>query len=539
MITKHIPIQQKITMLTFGVVTFTLLIGLIIFVGKIAEMKEEELGQQALIISRTVANLPSIKEELGTPGGWETVQPIVENIRTVNGSDYIVVLDMNRIRYSHPSEELLGTLSSGKDEGRAFAEHSYVSKARGDMGTAMRGFVPIMDENHQQIGVVVVGILLPSLGSIISSLQNELLLIGIITLLFGVIGSWLLAKHIKKETFQLEPHDIAKLLVERTAAFQAMYDGIIAIDKEARITVINEKAKEILSITKDITGNSIDFEVPSSKLPNVLKTKESVHHEEMVMGDKIVLSSRVPIIVNDEVVGAMSVFQDRTEMTQLAEELTGVKGFIEALRVQNHEHQNILHTVAGLIQLEQNEKALEYIFHSASQEENLEKFIMDRIKEDRLSGLLLGKIKRGRELGITVSLDEDSFVSNLPPLVDARDLVIILGNLIENSLYALQESADENKEVHLYIKESDKEFRLEIEDNGSGIASNDLPRIFEKNFTTKGKNGSGIGLYLIKTIVERANGQIKVDSAEKAGTVIQILFPLNGGKKHEHTSDAD
>jgi two-component system, CitB family, sensor histidine kinase DctS len=533
---KQMPIRWKMTILSFGVVLFALLIGFIIFVGKAIEMKKEELGNQALITARTVANLPTVQSHLEDSQGWKEIQPVVENIRTVNGSDYILVLNMNRIRYSHPSEEQLGTISAGKDEGPAFAEHSYVSTAKGEIGIAVRGFVPVMNPDHQQIGVVIVGIVLPSTVDIMSNLKNELMIIGAITLLFGMMGSWLLARQIKKDTFQLEPHEIGKLLVERTAAFQAMNEGIIAIDNQQKITVFNEKAKEILFIKGNPAGKSIHEVLPSFKLPDVLRTREPVYHEEMTLNNRIILSSRVPILVNENMVGAVAVFQDRTEMTKLAEELTGVKEFVEALRVQNHEHQNTLHTVAGLIQLEENEKALDYIFHSSREEEDLSVFLAERIKLDRLTGLLLGKIRRGRELGIGVQIDPDSYLTSLPSLLDEHDFVILLGNLIENSLYALKEVKEDSKTVHVYLKEDPETFHIEIEDNGIGISEEQTPQLFKNGFTTKGTDGSGIGLYLIHSIVKKSNGHIKVKSTPGEGTLFHLTFPMNGGNTYDETN---
>ena len=195
-----------------------------------------------------MANLPGVKQNLTESEGWKEVNPIVERIRTINSADYIVVLNMNRIRFSHPVDEKLGTVSAGKDEGPAFAEHSYVSKAKGEMGIAVRAFVPVMNDKHEQIGVVIVGNMLPSIIEIILGMKNEILLVFFLTALFGIIGSWLLARHLKEQTFHLEPHEIVQLLVERTATFQAMNEGIIAIDIHGQITILNQKAKRILGI---------------------------------------------------------------------------------------------------------------------------------------------------------------------------------------------------------------------------------------------------------------------------------------------------
>ena len=269
---KRMPIRWKITILSFGIVAFTVLIGGIIIIGNTIESKEESLGEHALVTGRTIANLPALKEELTESESWKKINPVVERIRTINSSDYIVVLNMNRIRYSHPVEEKLGTLSSGKDEGPAFGEHSYTSKAEGVMGVAVRGFVPVINDNHEQIGVVIVGNLLPSLQEILLGMKSEILLVLLLTGLFGITGSWLLARHLKEQTFHLEPHEVVQLLVERTATFQAMNEGIVAIDNEGKITIMNYKAKRILDIKGDQRKQRIEQVMPDIRLGDVLST---------------------------------------------------------------------------------------------------------------------------------------------------------------------------------------------------------------------------------------------------------------------------
>src|SRR5699024_241298 len=179
---KNLPIRLKIMILSFGIVLFSLLIGGITVIGNKYQGEEEQLGERGLMTGRIVANLPEVKEGLIQPDGWETVNPAVERMRAVNHVDYITVLNMNRIRYSHPLDEKLGTLSSGKDEGAALAEHSYVTKAKGEQGTFVRSFVPIMNDNYEQIGVVIVGNELPSFLGILSSIRFEVIVITILTL---------------------------------------------------------------------------------------------------------------------------------------------------------------------------------------------------------------------------------------------------------------------------------------------------------------------------------------------------------------------
>jgi len=528
----HIPIQWKMTLLSFGVVAFTLLIATVIFIGKAIDIKENELGNQALVMARTVAQLPIVQEQIHEPEGWKEIQPVVEQIRTVNGSDYIVVLNMNRIRYSHPSPKQLGTVSSGKDEGPAFAEHSYVSKAKGEKGIAIRGFVPIMDGDQRQVGVVIVGMLMPSVAEIINSIKNELMITTGLVSLFGIIGSWLLARKIKEDTFNLEPYEIGKLLVERTAVFQAINEGIIAVNSLNQITVFNEKAKELLAVDGELEGKGINEILHDSRLVHILCQKEDVFNEEVRINHKVIFVSKVSIKVNGRIVGNVAIFQDRTEITKVAEELTGVKGFVEALRVQNHEHQNRLHTIAGLIQLDEKEKALQYIFHSTEENMNLVSFLTKRISYESVSGLLLGKIRRGKEMDVKVSIHPDSSLHSLPPLVDEHDLVVVIGNLLENALYAVQKSTYKSKVVNVSITEGEN-LILIVQDNGIGIRDEDLQAVYQKGFTTKGNEGSGLGLHLVKNTVEKANGSITIQSSLGEGTVVKVVIPMTGGMHDE------
>ncbi|TKD72480.1 ATP-binding protein [Pseudalkalibacillus hwajinpoensis] len=524
--TVRIPIKTKIMILSFGVVFFSIIIAGIIASGKIYEENESDLGDRGLITGRIVANLPEVQQYLLESEGWNRINPIVNRIRTINGADYIVVLDLNRIRYSHPVEEKLGTVSSGKDEGAAFAEHSYVSKAQGDMGMAIRSFVPIMNDQHEQIGVVLVGHMLPSLTSVLLSIESQLILITLLSLGFGMIGSWLLARQIKKETFQLEPYEISRLLVERTATFQAMNEGVIAINLKGEIMIFNDKAKSILGVVDDAVGRAMRDVLISPKLLSILTCKDAFDREEVTSGNKVLVISKVPICVENETVGAVAVFQDRTEVARMAEELTGVKNFVDALRVQNHESMNRLHTIAGLIQLDEKEKALNYVFDVSQRDEELSGFLSKRIKDYRLSGLLISKVKRAKELGINLTITQNSRLETLPYFLDSHDIVLIIGNLIENAFHSFEEIDRNERIIEVSLLQDDDLFLITVEDNGCGVPEKMKEKIMTKGFTTKGEKGSGLGLYLVKHTIDKGNGKMNFISHEGEGTSIELDLPM-------------
>ncbi|MBB5326313.1 two-component system sensor histidine kinase DctS [Anoxybacillus tepidamans] len=524
---KRLSIRWKITALIFFIVGFSLLLGGTIVVGNFVHTKEEELKQRALLTARTVSELPEIKQKItGTKKERSTIDPIAERLRIIHGAAYITVLDMHKVRLSHPVKDMIGKRSKGKDEGPAFAEHTYTSKARGEIGTVIRAFVPVMNAQHEQVGVVIAAYQLPSFLQVLLSLKTEILVTTSLSLLFGGFGAWMLASHIKRQMFQLEPHEIAKLLVERTETFNAMHEGVIAIDTDERITIFNDKAKKMLGIHKDVVGQPIRSVLPDTHLPEILQINQPIYNKELQIRNLNILSNRIPIKVDGQTVGAVAIFQDQTEVKKLAEELTGVKAFVSALRVQNHEYMNKLHTIAGLIQLGHKEKALEYVFKVTEEQAELTRFLSKNIKDESISGLLLSKISRGKELGIQVTIDRHSQLKKFPPHLDHHDFVVVLGNLIENAFDSFQTVVDRNKEVYISIEQNDEILSLSVEDNGCGIDEQHKAHIFDEGFSTKGTNDRGIGLYLIKQIVDKGKGHIHVESEKEKGTIFTITFDM-------------
>ncbi|RAP76318.1 ATP-binding protein [Paenibacillus montanisoli] len=539
---RRLRINWKITILSLGILLFALCIGGVVLTGHIADLQEKELGRRLMVTARTVAELPPVTEGLVDPSSTEKavrMKNTAERVRIVNDVDYIVVMDMNGIRRTHPTDAVVGTISRGTDEKSSFAEHTYLSRAKGEKGTALRAFVPVMNENREQVGVVLVGKLLPKLSAVIRDMSGEIYVIAFLTLLFGTWGSWLLAGHIKKQMFELEPDEIAQLVVERTATFQAMHEGIIAIDKTKRITIFNDMAKTMLRVNGDMIGKPIEEVLPDTRLPEIIELNRPVYNQDLFIGPAHIVTNRIPITVGGQVVGAVATFRDRTEVTRMAEELTGVQSFVEALRVQSHEYMNKLHTIGGLLQLDDKKRAMDYLFEITEQQEEQSRFVNQRIRSDSLKGLFMGKISRGKELGIRLRLDEMSWLERLPASLDNHDMVIVLGNLIENAFDALQRT-EGDKEVFISIEQDEDVLSILVEDNGCGMDEETKRRLFERGYSTKEGESRGIGMYLIDEIVRKAGGVMRIETAEGQGTAMMLTLPMQrqGGDGDGENIDA-
>jgi two-component system, CitB family, sensor kinase len=204
----------------------------------------DQMGQRVLNVAQTVALIPEVKEAFNEDDPASIIQPIVTPIREETGAEFIVVGNMEEIRYSHPIPDRIGQKMVGDDNERALVHgESYVSRAVGSLGPSMRGKVPLRAEDGEIIGVVSVGFLVDDIQGIIASYMQELWLVVLMISVAGIVGAFLIAVHIKNELFGLEPQEISHLLLQKEKILQSTHEGIVAVNAQGLITMMNQAAR--------------------------------------------------------------------------------------------------------------------------------------------------------------------------------------------------------------------------------------------------------------------------------------------------------
>src|SRR5699024_7088774 len=164
---------------------------------------------------------------------------------------------------------------------------------------------------------------------------------------------------------------------------------------------------------ENYTGKSLDDLFNQTWILSRNEDEEYVINRPLSINKTMYLVSIHPILVKEQYSGDLITLTSQSEARELGEELTGVKSLLDALRAQNHEHMNMLHSVAGLIQLDRLDEALELIIDETSDEEDLIQLLRDKIYHHSISGLLLGKRAEGKELDVTLMIDSHSYLSEV------------------------------------------------------------------------------------------------------------------------------
>lgn len=523
-------LQVKLSLLvTSLLVVLVSLIGAL-FSDFSENLLREQVGRKALEVAQAVAINPDIRQGL-LAGDAEQVQHVAEGLRQATGAEFVVVGDRQGIRLSHPDPEKIGQPFVGGDIRPALDEGSaYASLAVGTLGPSLRGIVPVFDDGGTVAGFVAVGYLLSDIEAVLWSKQKEILgYIGVV-LLFGIVGAVLIARGLKSAIFGLEPREIASLFSERSAIIETIREGVVAVDGEGKLTLLNQAACSYLgqSSASDLRGCALQEICLCAELEQILASGARVLDREIDISARTMIVNAMPLNGG----GAVASFRPRDELDLLTRELSQMQEYSEIMRAQTHEYSNKLYTIAGLIQLGALPEALELVMTEASGYQELIHALSQAVPDPIVSGLILGKFNRARELKITLQLDPESSLRDLPAQIDREALVTILGNLLDNAFEAVRE-AQEPREVRLALTDLGQEIIFEVEDSGEGIAPAVAQTLFDKGVSTRAGSGRGMGLHLVGQALQAIGGQISYGEGELGGALFVVSIPKAGKESVE------
>jgi len=527
------------TKLMLGISILIIIMGTIIeftFKHIMESNLKHEIGTKALSVAQTIANMPDIQGAFTLDNPSAHIQPIAENIRKQVGAEFIVVGNRNEIRYSHPNPDRIGQKMVGGDNGLVFKGESVISESTGTLGPSLRGKAPIFS-GGKVIGVVSVGYLQTDIQREVSKLQQKIFVATLIILAGSLIAAILISLNIKRAIFGLEPKEIAWMYQEKHAILESIHEGIIAIDTDSRITVVNETAHSILGVPNEVLlrGKRIETVLENTQLYEVVKSGKAEYDQEIIIYGDVYLANRIPIFNKKrDVIGAVASFRNKSELTNLLKELSHIKAYAEGLRAQTHEYSNRLYTLLGLIQLGSYKEAIDFISKEVDVAQGFIQFLMKEIPDPIIAGFILGKVSLASELKINLIIDRGSSFKDVPAEINRDMLVTIIGNLVNNAFEAVRECQKDEKRVSLFLTDLGKELIIEVEDNGVGMEPRVQDQIFKPGFSTKKtSSNSGIGLSLAQKAIHDLGGYLTFSSTMGEGTIFTVAIPKSRGSLNE------
>ncbi|MEE1798254.1 sensor histidine kinase [Streptomyces sp. JV176] len=491
-----------------------------LFLAPFSAELDDQAMRRALAIAETTASVPVAEDLLATrPTVEGPVQAEAERIRRATGAEYVVVMDKRGVRWSHTDVDEIGRVVS-TDPSDALAGKDVMELDNGTLGRSARGKVPLRDSHGTIVGAVSVGIAYDSVRDRLLAAIPGLLAYAGAALAAGALAAYLISRRLQRRTHDLAFSDISALLTEREAMLHSLREGVVALDGSGRIRLMNDEAQRLLGLGPDATGRPLGEVLGEGRTTEVLTGRVRGEDLLTVRGSRVLVANRMP--TDDG--GAVVTLRDRTELERLGRELDATRGLIDALRAQDHEHANRMHTLLGLLELELHEEAVEFVTEVVGVHRATAEQITERIHDPLPAALLVGKATVAAERGVSLRLAPATLLPDR--LVDPQGLVTIVGNLVDNALDAAVGSPEPRIEVEL--RAEGRTVVAVVSDSGPGIPEERRELVFTEGWSTKkppAHGRRGLGLALVRRLAERQGGSARVGSAAGGGARFTVVLP--------------
>ncbi|WP_030900027.1 sensor histidine kinase [Streptomyces sp. NRRL F-5126] len=492
----------------------------------------ETARREVLIAARSVADSPSVRAAIRTKDPTAELQPYAERVRHDTKVDFITVMDPHGIRWTHPDPAQIGRHFIGTTapalRGRTFTE-TYT----GTLGPSTRAVTPIRD-GGRIVGLVSVGITVERISTQVMGQLKVLSVAAGAALLLGALGTYVINRRLRRHTHGMDATGLSRMYDYHQAALHAVREGLLMLEGGRRIALVNDAGRELLGLDESAVGRPVaELGLPPALTGALLASEPRV--DEVHLTDERVVVVNTRPVVGGERRGTVVTLRDRTELQALSGELDSERRFTEALRSQAHEAANRLHTVVSLIELGRVDQAVEFATSELELAQELTDQVVGAVGEPVLAALLLGKAAQANERGVELVLAPDSRMDDgvLPAALSTRDLVTILGNLVDNAVEAASVDGEAaagpaRVTVTALADEEVGELLLRVRDTGPGVAPGVVEEVFRRGWSTNGP-GRGLGLALVRQAVHRARGSVAVAAGSDGGAEFTVRLPLAAG----------
>ncbi|MFE0040353.1 ATP-binding protein [Streptomyces sp. NPDC059015] len=520
----------QVLLMQLAVATGVTVLATGLFLAPLSSQLDDQAMRRALAIAETTAS-PRVAASLlaSEPSAGGPVQAEAERIRRSTGAEYVVIMDRRGVRWSHTEPAAIGEVVS-TDPSQALAGRHVMGIESGTLGRSARGKVPLRDDDGRIVGAVSVGIEYDSVRERLLDAIPGLLAYAGGALAVGALVAYMISRRLQRKTHDLAFSDISALLAEREAMLHGIREGVVALDGAGRIRLVNDEAQRLLGLGPEAGGRLLEDALGPGRTADVLAGRVTGEDLVTVRGHRVLVANRMP--TDDG--GAVATLRDRTELEQLGRELDSTRGLIDALRAQDHEHANRMHTLLGLLELGMHEEAVAFVtgvvgVHRATAEQ-----VTEKIHDPLLASLLVGKATVAAERGVSLRLAAGTLLPDR--LVDPRGLVTVVGNLVDNALDAAAGSEDPRIEVGIRVE--DRTVVLRVSDSGPGVPDGRRELIFTDGWSTKEPpvhGRRGLGLALVRRLAERQGGSVGVAEAGPAtggGAEFTVVLPEALAEQH-------
>ncbi|MFI2763990.1 SpoIIE family protein phosphatase [Streptomyces echinatus] len=301
-------------------VVIVLLLVVSAVVAQVLQVRHDsdvEAANRSLAVAETFAHAPGTVAALRSPDPTAVLQPRAEAARKATGVDFIVVMDTDGVRYTHPNPDRIGKKFVGDItpalEGRTVTEH-----ITGTIGPLVQVVVPVKDAAGTVVGLVSAGITTAHVGGAADQQVPLLLAAAAVALVLATGGTALVSRRLLRQTHGLGPYEMTRMYEHHDAVLHAVREGVLIVSGDGQLLLANDEAHRLLNLPADAERRHVQELGLDEETADLLASGRVATDEVHLVKDRLLAINQRPTDLRGGPPGSVTTLRDSTELRALS-----------------------------------------------------------------------------------------------------------------------------------------------------------------------------------------------------------------------------
>ncbi|ANP56583.1 histidine kinase [Streptomyces griseochromogenes] len=315
-ITGH-SVAGQVFFLQVVIVLLLIVSAVVAQVLQVRHDSNQEARNRSLAVAQTFANAPGTAAALRAPDPTAILQPKAEEARKASGVDFVVVMNTDGIRYTHPKPDRIGKKFVGTIA-PAVAGGTVVEEIHGTIGELVQVVVPVKDAAGKVVGLVSAGITTAHVGGAADQQLPLLLAAAAAALALATAGTALVSRRLLRQTHGLGPSEMTRMYEHHDAVLHAVREGVLIVGGDGRMLLANDEAHRLLGLPDDAEQRHVLELGLDEETAGLLASGRIATDEVHLVKDRLLAINQRPTDLRGGPPGSVTTLRDSTELRALS-----------------------------------------------------------------------------------------------------------------------------------------------------------------------------------------------------------------------------
>ncbi|MFI1169054.1 SpoIIE family protein phosphatase [Streptomyces sp. NPDC020801] len=310
-------VAGQVFVLQVAIVLLLIVAAVVALVLQVRHDSSQEARNRSLAVAETFANAPGTRAALAAPNPTAVLQPRAEAARKAAQVDFIVVMNTDGIRYTHPKPDRIGKKFVGTIQ-PALNGGTVVEEVNGTIGRLVQAVVPVKAPDGKVVGLVSAGITTRNVGGLAHRQLPVVLGAAAAGLALATAGTALVSRRLLRQTHGLGPGEMTRMYEHHDAVLHSVREGVIIVGDEGEMLLANDEAHRLLDLPADAERRHVLDLGLDPGTADLLASGRIATDEVHLVGDRLLAINQRPTDLDGGPSGHVATLRDSTELRSLS-----------------------------------------------------------------------------------------------------------------------------------------------------------------------------------------------------------------------------